>query len=102
MAFTAIAIRRTLRLLDARLTGIDGESRPLRLSDILVDTSRLLVAGDATWRYGIPTPIGSDAGLEASWHDKPDCGNFLAADGSARRANFAAELGRTFTLHPRP
>lgn len=89
-------------LLDARVTGLEGESGPLRLSDILVDTSRLLIAGDATWRYGIPTPIESDAGLEASWHAKPDCGNFLAADGSARTANFASELGRTFTLRPRP
>ncbi|MEY3232525.1 MAG: hypothetical protein RL689_2614 [Planctomycetota bacterium] len=89
-------------LLDSRLTGIDGASRPLRLSDILVDTSRLLVAGDATWRYGIPTPIDSDAGLEASWHDKPDCGNFLAADGSTRSANFATDHGRTFTLRPKP
>ena len=89
-------------LLDSRLTGIDGVSRPLRLSDILVDTSRLLVAGDATWRYGIPSPIDSDAGLEASWHDKPDCGNFLAADGSTRSANFATDHGRTFTLRPKP
>ncbi len=89
-------------LLDARLTGVNGEARPLRASDILVDTSRLLIAGDATWRFGLPTPIESDSGLEASWHGKPDCGNFLAADGSIRSANFATELGRTFTLLPKP
>ena len=90
------------RLLDSRLAGLDGSSRPLRQSDILVDTSRLLIAGDGTWRYAVPALIEGDAGLEASWHGKPDCGHFLAADGSARRANFAAEHGRTFTLSPRP
>jgi prepilin-type N-terminal cleavage/methylation domain-containing protein len=90
------------RLLDSRLAGLDGSPRPLRQSDILVDTSRLLIAGDGTWRYAVPALIEGDAGLEASWHAKPDCGHFLAADGSARRANFAAEHGRTFTLSPRP
>jgi len=89
-------------LLDSRLAGLDGVARPLRLSDIMVDASRLLVAGDATWRYAFPTSIEADAGLEASWHGKPDCGNFLAADGSTRRANFATEQGRTFTLSPKP
>ena len=90
------------RLLDSHLAGMDGDRRPLRQSDIVVDTSRLLIAGDGTWRYAVPALIDADAGLEASWHAKPDWGNFLAADGSTRRANFAAEHGRTFTLSPRP
>jgi prepilin-type N-terminal cleavage/methylation domain-containing protein len=80
--------------------GPDVSNGALRLSDIQTDTSRLLIAGDAAWRFALPETAGE--GLEASWHRTQDCGNFLAADGSIRFVNFAQGLGREFTVSPRP
>lgn len=89
------------RLLNASIAGVDGASRALRLADIQSDTSRLLIAGDAAWKYA--TSTDSARPLEASWHRTRDCGNFLAADGSIRFVNFARGGGSIdFTLSPQP
>ena len=91
-----------LMLLQSSVSDGAGAMRAMRLSDIQVDTSRLLVAGDAAWRYA-----GVDAGiegrqLEASWHRSHDCGHFLAADGSIHFVDFSKTGGKEFALSPRP
>jgi prepilin-type N-terminal cleavage/methylation domain-containing protein len=89
------------RLMNASIAGVDGATRALRLADIQSDTSRLLVAGDAAWKYA--TSTDSTRRLEASWHRTRDCGNFLAADGSIRFVNFARSGSSIeFTLSPLP
>ncbi len=89
-------------LLQSSISESDGITRALRLSDIQVDTSRLLIAGDAAWRYA--TVDGGVEGrvLEASWHRSHDCGHFLAADGSIHFVDFSKGLGNEFAISPKP
>lgn len=89
-------------LLDTSRAGISGEVRALRLPEILVDHSRLLLTGDPAWTYGTAAPGSGDAGLEASWHGKRDAGNMLAVDGSTRFIDFSRGVGGEFVLSPRP
>jgi prepilin-type N-terminal cleavage/methylation domain-containing protein len=89
-------------LMDSAVAGVDSLSRALRLSDIQVDTSRLLISADAAWRYAQPSLWNSNDSLDASWHFARDGGNFLAADGSIRFTNFVTGLGRDYTVSPRP
>jgi prepilin-type N-terminal cleavage/methylation domain-containing protein len=89
-------------LMDSATAGVDSLSRALRLSDIQVDTSRLLISADAAWRYAQPSLWNSNDSLEASWHFAKDSGNFLAADGSIRFTNFVTGFGREYTVSPRP
>ncbi|MDX2147817.1 MAG: prepilin-type N-terminal cleavage/methylation domain-containing protein [Planctomycetota bacterium] len=88
-------------LLDSTTAGIDSLGRPLRLSEIHVSLSRLLLTGDTAWFYATRIHPDPEANFEATWHAKFDAGNFLAVDGSVRFVAFAA--GSTdITLFPRP
>jgi prepilin-type N-terminal cleavage/methylation domain-containing protein len=92
-------------LLDARLAGIDpDEARPLRLSEVSVSSSRLIVLGDPEWYYATRQPGDPDAVLDSSWHNIPGGGNIMAMDGSVRFIELSPDtVGRNgqYTLHPR-
>lgn len=79
-----------------------AEARPLRMHDIMIDTSRFLISGDPVWYYTNQTGADPDARLDASWHREYRAGNFLASDGSIRFTNFANSRGVEYELLPRP
>lgn len=88
-------------LLDSEAAGIDSSSRPLKMSDIATNPSRLLLLGDTAWYYATRNDEKPDAQLEASWHQTQDAGTMLAVDGSTRFVNFADLQSGVFTLRPR-
>lgn len=88
-------------LLDSTVAGLDGRSRPLNLSDITTNPSRLLLLGDTAWYFATRNHDKPDAMLEASWHHVQDSGNMLAIDGSIRFVNFADLQSGVFTIRPR-
>ncbi|MBM4107293.1 MAG: DUF1559 domain-containing protein [Phycisphaerae bacterium] len=97
--------RANLFLLDSTRAGIDPSRRPLRLAEVHVGASDLLLTADAAWWYATRPDPDPDASLEASWHTRRDGGNMLAIDGSVRFTDFAAERQgrpRPFAIMPRP
>lgn len=64
-------------LLDARLSGVDSEARPLRPNEVTATPSRLVVMGDAFWYE-----VLEHTGRHANWHGKDNEGNLLFLDGS--------------------
>mgnify|MGYP000101641594 CR=1 FL=1 len=89
------------------LFGFDSEKpgedpRPLRVHDIMIDASRLLIAGDPAWHYATLDRASYEAQYDASWHSVPGSGHFLAADGSIRFVDFTKPIGNEFALSPRP
>jgi prepilin-type N-terminal cleavage/methylation domain-containing protein len=89
-------------ILDSTRAGIDALRRPLRLHEIHVDQSRLLLLGDPAWWYATRPGSDADEQLEASWHGLVDAGNMLAVDGSTRFVKFGDRGSSSFTLFPRP
>lgn len=91
-------------LMDSSHAGIDGPTRALKVSDIAVGASQLLLTGDSGWWHATRPDTDPDAAFHAPWHGKPDAGNMLAVDGSVRFVPFRAPagLGRAFVLSPRP
>lgn len=90
-------------LQNAQLAGMDDRPRALKLHEVQVDVSRLLVLGDSAWFYATRPENDPDRPLEASWHKSTDAGNMLAADGSVRFSNFGAwPQTSEFAVHPRP
>jgi prepilin-type N-terminal cleavage/methylation domain-containing protein len=97
--------RANLFLMDSTHAGIDPTARPLRLSEVHVGASLLLLTADPAWWYATRPAGDPDADFEASWHGRRDGGNMLAIDGSVRFTDFAAERDgrpRQFALLPRP
>jgi competence protein ComGC len=92
-------------LMDARLSGIDPtESRPLRLAEVSVGPSRLIVMGDPEWYYATLQLGSPEAMLDASWHNVPAGGNVMCMDGSVKFLELTPDMvGRSspYTLHPR-
>ncbi len=93
--------RANAKLLDSTIAGIDELSRPLKMSDIATNHSRLLLLGDSAWYYATRDASKPDALFEASWHQTQDAGNMLAIDGSTRFVKFAEPETTAFTLRPR-
>ncbi len=89
-------------LLDSRRAGIDELQRPLRLYEIHVDQSRLLLMGDPAWWFATRPPTDPESLREASWHGTIDGGNMLAVDGSTRFIKFGEPGAPSFVLMPRP
>lgn len=89
-------------LMDSTRAGIDKLRRPLRVNEVFVATSRLLMIGDATWYYATRKPGMQDSQLVASWHGKRDSGNMLAMDGSVQFLDFSELQSARFELLPRP
>jgi len=77
------------------------DSRPMRMHDIMIDTSRFLITGDPVWFHATQLAGSSGANTDASWHREYRAGNFLASDGSIRFTNFATSRGVDFELLPR-
>ncbi len=97
--------RANLFLMDSTRAGIDASRRPLRLAELHVGASRLLLTADAAWWFATRPEGDPDEGFNADWHGKADSGNMLAIDGSVRFMDFGAgRKGRMpqFTLMPRP
>lgn len=88
-------------LLHANASDGEGPLRPLKMSDIATNPSRLLLLGDTAWYYATRDSVKPDARLEASWHRTQDAGNMLAVDGSIRFVKFADVESGAFTLLPR-
>lgn len=93
--------RANAQLLDSTVAGIDELARPLKMSDIATNHSRLLLLGDSAWYYATRDAGKPDASLEASWHQTQDAGNMLAIDGSTRFVKFGELNTTAFTLRPR-
>lgn len=91
---------RANRLLLASPQG-DDDARPLKLSEIGANPSRLMLLGDAAWWYATREPGTPDSRLEASWHRRQDWGNLLAVDGSVRFLGFRDGVELEYTLRPR-
>lgn len=91
---------------NAILLGVNSEHetvkpRAMKLSEIAVNPSRLLLLGDAAWYFAVQPARSEESMLDASWHQKRDAGNMLAVDGSTRFLDFADQEARAFTLQPR-
>jgi prepilin-type N-terminal cleavage/methylation domain-containing protein len=67
------------RLFDARLAGVSDVNRPLRLGEITMAPSKLVVLGDPVWYE-----VYEQTGRHADWHEQPGLGNLLLLDGSVR------------------
>jgi prepilin-type N-terminal cleavage/methylation domain-containing protein len=89
-------------LMDSTRAGIDKLRRPLRVNEVFVSTSRLLMIGDATWYYATRKPGMEDSQLVASWHGKRESGNMLAMDGSVQFLDFSEQQSARFDMMPRP
>lgn len=89
------------RLLNSTAAGIDGSFRPLRLAEVQVATSRMLMLADTAWHYATRPATDPDSRLEAGWHGQTDAGYMLAVDGSIRFINFSNRSSGKFTLSPR-
>jgi prepilin-type N-terminal cleavage/methylation domain-containing protein len=92
------------RLVDSTAAGIDDLHRPLGENDVTVGPSRLLVVGDAVWKYATlsRTPSADPASaLDASWHMQSAGGNMAAMDGSVRFVRFTPHPSAAYTLVPR-
>ena len=81
---------------------MDTEPEPVRLQEIAVSTSRLLVAGDPVWHAATREAGSADASAidDLSWHTARARGNFLAADGSVRTTVFDGPETAGYTLTP--
>jgi len=88
-------------LMDSTSAGIDTHRRALRLHEVQVDHSRLLLAGDPAWWFASRPEGDSDSGLEASWHRRQDGGNVLSVDGSVRFVDFSKWPEAPVELMPR-
>lgn len=91
---------------NAILLGVNSEHetvkpRAMKMTEIAVNPSRLLLLGDAAWYYAVQPADSDEHALDASWHQQRDAGNMLAVDGSTRFLNFADREARAFTLQPR-
>ncbi len=71
--------RANSKLLNAQLAGVSPHPQSLARSQITTAPSRLLLMGDPVWHE-----VFHDTGWDASWHGKPNEGNFLFLDGSVR------------------
>lgn len=89
-------------IMDSSRAGIDKLRRPLRVTEVGVSASRLLILADSAWFYATRPQGSTDAAYEASWHGWQDSGNMLAMDGSVRFVNFATGLNSQYVLKPRP
>lgn len=89
-------------LLDSTRAGIDTLHRPLKMHEIQVPASRLLLTGDAEWYYATRSPGDPEAIYEAGWHGTESVGNMLAVDGSTRFVRFAPQGRAEYLLYPRP
>lgn len=95
------SFRANAMLLDSTISGIDDSARPLKMSDIATNHSRLLLLGDTAWYYATRDAGNPDALFEASWHQTQDAGNMLAIDGSTRFVPFGQADTKAFALRPR-
>jgi type II secretory pathway pseudopilin PulG len=87
-------------LLDAQFAGIEPRRRPLRIAEVQVSPSRLLLVGDPEWYYATRPAGNAESRLSANWHSSPRSGNFLALDNSVRFTTFTS-LEDTYAIHPR-
>jgi type II secretory pathway pseudopilin PulG len=86
-------------LLSAAGTG--AEPRGLRVSEVQVSPSRLLILGDPEWFYATRDEADPMAKQTAFWHTYPRAGNFLALDGSVHFRRFGPGE-ESVALFPRP
>lgn len=71
---------------------------PLRLAEIQVSASRLILVGEPEWHYASPPfPVGD---ARASWWRQPGQANVATLDGAARFAVFPDALGAGLTRYP--
>jgi prepilin-type N-terminal cleavage/methylation domain-containing protein len=94
--------RANATLLNSTIGRVDSLGRPLKLHEIQVSLSRMLLMGDTAWYYATRAKDAPDARLEASWHTKIDSGNMLAVDGSIRFLDFTRGADGRFAIYPRP
>lgn len=88
------------QLVDARPPGT-SRPRPLRMGEVQVSASRLLLLGDPEWYYATRPDTDPDAKLAATWHRTARAGNFAALDGSVRFVRFGPGEAAA-ALYPRP
>jgi prepilin-type N-terminal cleavage/methylation domain-containing protein len=88
-------------LLDRQMEkSAEAAPRGYAMHEVTQTHSRVLLAGDAVWHYATRPAGDLEGTFDASWHGKPQRGNMLALDGSARAENFA-DPQATLTLRPR-
>lgn len=84
------------------LTATTGpEHRALRVSEVQVSASRLLVLGDPEWFYATRPDMDPASQQAAFWHTYPRAGNYLALDGSVRFHRFDPD-DNSVALRARP
>lgn len=93
--------RANARLLSASEPDLEGFTRPLKLSAIENNLSRVLLLGDPAWYFATLPSKDPQRALEASWHRVRDAGNMLAVDGSTRFVRFGEDGQSAFTIRPR-
>ncbi len=88
----------------SRTLGPLAPREPVRLAELAVSTSRLLVAGDPVWHLATREirDTNDPALADLSWHAEKATGNMLAADGSVRFVTYDGPEGPGYTLTPFP
>jgi prepilin-type N-terminal cleavage/methylation domain-containing protein/prepilin-type processing-associated H-X9-DG protein len=71
--------RANTRLLDARLAGVDDAQRGLKLSEVTMGHSEVVLLGNPVW-----FEVLADTGRSADWFGQKGAGNMLMLDGSVR------------------
>ena len=71
--------RANSRLLDARLVGADDVPRGLKLSEVTMGHSEVVLLGNPVW-----FEVLADTGRSADWFGRKGAGNMLMLDGSVR------------------
>lgn len=94
--------RANATLLNSTIGRVDSLGRPLKLHEVQVSLSRMLLMGDPAWYYATRTKDNPESRLEAGWHTKLDSGNMLAVDGSIRFLDFTKGAEGRFAIYPRP
>jgi prepilin-type N-terminal cleavage/methylation domain-containing protein len=82
-------------------TSAGPEPRALRVSEVQVSASRLLIVGDPEWFYATRNDTDPASQQAAFWHTYPRAGNFLALDGSVHFRRYGSGED-SVALYPRP
>ncbi|MCA9277881.1 MAG: type II secretion system protein [Phycisphaeraceae bacterium] len=75
--------------------------QPMRMSEVSVPTTKLVLVGDAEWYYATRGLTEREAAFDASWHKEPNGANVAFVDGSVQFLKFSRGETRQYLIHPK-
>lgn len=80
---------------------VEISGTPLRMSEITVPTTKLVLVGDAEWYYATRGLGEREAAFDASWHKEPNGANVCFVDGAVRFLRFSRGETRQYLINPK-